>query len=423
MRGLRCGDTTRARVGLRASRQRRHLKLARKSSAGRVNGLELDFEPGLPNQSDELRAPPILASQRPRRRGTGRVGDWCDPDRARRRASEPARPSAPRLDPPTSPGVITSHLNTSETSETVACGPGDMDAAAALSDALTADRPVGIRAAAMSDDVDELARLLDAGVPVDYADGAPGTPLLSALAHGASDAAAFLVAAGCALDAEDPATGGGVIHAAARSPDPSSSALVLRACHAACVPMDARDHAGRTPLEIAMRHRPRAPNSAAVSRGAYRVLVAILDAGASPDVPFSAGAHPLAVAVAAGARDVVELLLERGACPDGEPPSGYGRGPADAPDLKPAGTGIEPTTSERANARARSAIVRGARAGATTPRGSTGARMRAGGELERTPLLLAVSERRPDLVTTLMDAGADPGTRGAVRRRGDSRGE
>ena len=60
-------DTTRARVGLRASRQRRHLKLARKSSAGRVNGLELDFEPGLPNQSDELRAPPILASQRPRR--------------------------------------------------------------------------------------------------------------------------------------------------------------------------------------------------------------------------------------------------------------------------------------------------------------------------------------------------------------------
>lgn len=283
-----------------------------------------------------------------------------------------------------------------------------MDAAAALSDALTAGRPVGIRAAAMSDDVDELARLLDAGVPVDYADGAPGTPLLSALAHGASDAAAFLVAAGCALDAEDPATGGGVIHAAARSPDPSSSALVLRSCHAACVPMDARDHAGRTPLEIAMRHRPRAPNSAAVSRGAYRVLVAILDAGASPDVPFSAGAHPLAVAVAAGARDVVELLLERGACPDGEPPSGYGRGPADAPDLKPAGTGIEPTTSERANARgAVGDRPRGARRRDDAPWFDGGEDAR-GRRTRATPLLLAVSERRPDLVTTLMDAGADP---------------
>ena len=143
-----------------------------------------------------------------------------------------------------------------------------MDAADALSDALTAGRPVGIRAAAASDDVDELARLLDAGVPVDYADGAPGTPLLSAVANGASDAAAFLIAAGCALDADDPATGGGVIHAAARSPDPSCAALVLRACHAACVPMDARDHAGRTPLEIAMCHRPRAPPSGAISHAA-----------------------------------------------------------------------------------------------------------------------------------------------------------
>ena len=172
-----------------------------------------------------------------------------------------------------------------------------MDAAAALSDALTAGRPVGIRAAAMSDDVDELARLSGRRRARGLCRRRPRHPLLSALAHGASDAAAFLVAAGCALDAEDPATGGGVIHAAARS-DPSSSALVLRSCHAACVPMDARDHAGRTPLEICAALAPRAPNSAAVSRGAYRVLVAILNAGASRDVPFSAGAHPIAVAVA-----------------------------------------------------------------------------------------------------------------------------
>ena len=283
-----------------------------------------------------------------------------------------------------------------------------MDAADALSDALTAGRPVGIRAAAASDHLDELARLLDAGVPVDYPDGAPGTPLLSAVGNGASDAAAFLIAAGCALDADDPATGGGVIHAAARSPDPSCAALVLRACHAACLPMDARDDAGRTPLEIAMCHRPRASPSGAmtISRDAYRVLVAILDAGASPDVPFAAGAHPLAVAVASGARDVVELLLERGACADGEPPSGYGRGPADAPERNPAGVGIEPTTTGRARGgvgdRPRVAY-RHARA----PWFDRGEDAR-GRRIRATPLLLAVSRGRDDLVATLTDAGADP---------------
>ena len=44
----------------------------------------------------------------------------------------------------------------------------------------------------------------------------------------------------------------------------------------------------------------------------YRVAVALLDAGASPDVAFSTGAHPLSSAVAACARDLVELLLEVG---------------------------------------------------------------------------------------------------------------
>ena len=157
-----------------------------------------------------------------------------------------------------------------------------MDAAAALSDALTAGRPVGIRAAAMSDDVDELARLLDAGVPVDYADGAPGTPLLSALAHGASDAAAFLVAAGCALDAEDPATGGGVIHAAARSPSPpppSSSAPATPPASPWTPATTPVEPPSRSPSAIAP-----AAFRAAVSRGAY-ASSSPSDAGASPDVP------------------------------------------------------------------------------------------------------------------------------------------
>ena len=300
-------DTTRARVGLRASRQRRHLKLARKSSAGRVNGLELDFEPGLPNQSDELRAPPILASQRPRRGARDGSGIGVTPTERDVARPEPARPSAPRLDPhlPRGHHLTSQHL---ETSETVACGPGDMDAAAALSDALTAGRPVGIRAAAMSDDVDELARLLDAGVPVDYADGAPGTPSSPPWLTALPTRPRSSSRPGARWTPKTPPPA-----AASSTPPPAPRSLLLRP-RPPLLPRRLRPH-GRprprrsNPLEIAMRHRPRAPNSAAVSRGAYRVLVAILDAGASPDVPFSAGAHPLAVAVAAGARDVVELLL------------------------------------------------------------------------------------------------------------------
>ena len=124
-------------------------------------------------------------------------------------------------------------------------------------------------------------------------------------------------------------TGGRVCHAAARCPDPTCAALVLAAAAAAMQSLDARDAAGRTPLEIALCHRPRrAPpppppggngtgggtggGGGGGGSGVYRVAVALLDAGASPDVAFSTGAHPLSSAVAACARDLVELLLEVG---------------------------------------------------------------------------------------------------------------
>ena len=411
MRGWRCG-TPRARASNCAPRASDATSNSRANHpSGRVNGLELLLAgatgaPRIPKpigRASRAANPRVAAAAT---RGTGRVGDWCDPDRARRRASEPARPSAPRLDPPTSPGVITSHLNTSETSETVACGPGDMDAAAALSDALTADRPVGIRAAAMSDHLDELARLLDAGVPVDYPDGAPGTPSSPPWRTALPTRPRSSSRPGARWTPTTPPPA-----AASSTPPPAPPipppALVLRACHAACVPMDARDHAGRTPLEIAMRHRPARPPSGAISpRGAYRVLVAILDAGASPDVPFSAGAHP-STSPSPPARVTSSNSSSSEARAQTANPERTAAAPRTRP-TKPAGVGIEPTTSERANARgAVGDRPRGARRRDDAPWFDGGEDAR-GRRTRATPLLLAVSERRPDLVTTLMDAGADP---------------
>jgi hypothetical protein len=98
----------------------------------------------------------------------------------------------------------------------------------------------------------------------------------------------------------------------------------LHRAAAAMQPLDARDAAGRTPLEIALCHRPQQPRGGHGGNGdggniggggggnsgggggnggnngsgggggvggggggVYRVAVALLDAGASPDVAFS----------------------------------------------------------------------------------------------------------------------------------------
>jgi len=151
---------------------------------------------------------------------------------------------------------------------------------------------------------------------------------LTAVAAGASHATRALLAAGASVDVLDMMTGGNAAHVAARSPDPECAALVIRACATMYagkrpVGLDARDRDGRTPLEVATRRvAPRREENIGgtdprpADGGVYRVVLSLLDAGASPNSNFANGASPLAAAVAAGARDLCELLLERAADPD-----------------------------------------------------------------------------------------------------------
>ena len=119
--------------------------------------------------------------------------------------------------------------------------------------------------------------------------------------------------------------------AAAASPNPECAAFVIDGCTAAGVSPDSRDHSGRTPLEIATRHRAdltasqheRSPTShfspAARRRGgdagAGAVVSALLRCGAGANVEFSDGASPLIAAARAGRHTVAAALLAHGADP------------------------------------------------------------------------------------------------------------
>ena len=125
--------------------------------------------------------------------------------------------------------------------------------------------------------------------------------------------------------------------AAAASPNPECAAFVIDRCTAAGISPDARDASGRTPLEIATRHRPdpsaeaptdRSPTShlspaarfspahrRADDGGAGAVASSLLRCGAGANVEFSDGATPLIAAARAGRHAVMGALLAHGADP------------------------------------------------------------------------------------------------------------
>ena len=117
--------------------------------------------------------------------------------------------------------------------------------------------------------------------------------------------------------------------AAAASPNPECAAFVIDGCTAAGVSPDSRDHSGRTPLEIATRHRAdltapheRSPTShfSPAHRhgddgGAGAVASSLLRCGAGANVEFSDGATPLIAAARAGRHTVAAALLAHGADP------------------------------------------------------------------------------------------------------------
>ena len=117
--------------------------------------------------------------------------------------------------------------------------------------------------------------------------------------------------------------------AAAASPNPECAAFVIDGCTAAGISPDSRDHSGRTPLEIATRHRAdltapheRSPTShfSPAHRhvddgGAGAVVSSLLRCGAGANVEFSDGATPLIAAARAGRHTVAAALLAHGADP------------------------------------------------------------------------------------------------------------
>ena len=203
--------------------------------------------------------------------------------------------------------------------------------------------PGALRDAASANDTDTIERLLQAGVPADDPDGAPGTPFLTAVTAGATAATRLLLNAGASVGVIDPVSFGNAAHCAARCPDPECSVVVIEAITEASNSnstvngntdknpntLNQRDQDGRTPLEIAFARRVEGKKIKAdygvpgngitdsyIDGGLYRVTRALLDAGASSNVAFRNGASPLACAVARGDESLTALLLERGADPE-----------------------------------------------------------------------------------------------------------
>jgi ankyrin repeat protein len=195
-----------------------------------------------------------------------------------------------------------------------------------------------------------------------------GVPLLQAAYAGDVDQMSGLLASGVSPDVTD-TDGRTALSCAARGSQPETTARLL----AAGADPGIANAAGDTPLLWAAQ------------RGDSATVDALLAGGAAVDQATDAGHTPLLRAVYAGHAEVVERLLAAGADPDlgggvdslamativegvllGEP-----RG--DDPAIAPAGTGAHGTPADNI-----------------------------------TPLHAAAAAGRPDLVTLLLGAGADP---------------
>lgn len=199
----------------------------------------------------------------------------------------------------------------------------------------TGTRP--IHAAASNGSVVLLELLTDAGADLNPANNDGATPLMMAVWYGHDEVAAALLKGGADVSPRLH-TGQGALHLASRRGHAVMVDLLL--AHGAAV--DAADHDGVTPLMLASQQQDALPivqrmlvagadplsanrlgwtsiHQAAVNCST-QILPALLDASRSTGTtdPIS----PLALASGAGCSGAVRLLVERGAAVDAEGPGG-----------------------------------------------------------------------------------------------------
>ena len=168
--------------------------------------------------------------------------------------------------------------------------------------AQSGDADAGLLSAARAGDVAAVVAALEAGAPVDRAEGDGMTALHWAAERGHSDVAARLVEAGADVQARTRVGAHAPLHLAARR---GSEEIVRTLLDAGADPNARTTSSGVTPLHLA----------AGAVRGTEAVAL-LLGAGADPDArEASAGQTPLIFAAAAGRAGSVRALLEAGADP------------------------------------------------------------------------------------------------------------
>jgi ankyrin repeat protein len=243
--------------------------------------------------------------------------------------------------------------------------------------------------------------LIEAGAPVNAVDDNGNTPLDDAVLHGQADAVAALLAHGAGIEHVHSADGRGPLHEAAIK----GYARLAQPLYDAGAKLTQRDRSGQTPLDLALAYKNGpmvsvllrlgvSKDTAAISaeametatlRGRTEIVRLLIDNGFDVNRPTAAGSTYLNDASLKGQSKIVALLLARGARIEAW--SEDGEGPLHEAAL---GGSAEVTT-----------LLLDHGAAIDAPDRESGA----------TPLMIAASLGRTNVVAVLLRRGANPALR------------